>query len=61
MKVHELIQKLERMPAGADVVICKSKPHDEDYDTFEIEDVNGGDITTDGGINNVYIDMGKKQ
>ena len=61
MKVHELITALNKMPAGADVVICKNRPRDEDYDTFEIECVNGGEIETDGDINNVYLDMGAKQ
>jgi hypothetical protein len=60
MKVHELIAALNKMPAGADVVIYKNRPRDEDYDTFDIEDVNGGDIT-DEVIGNVYLDMGAKQ
>jgi predicted hydrocarbon binding protein len=58
MKVHELIARLERLPAGADVLIYQTG---KDYGTcFEIDCVSGGDVSADF-IGNVYLDKGKKQ
>lgn len=61
MKVPELIAILEKMPAGAEVVICKFNPRTEECDYYEIDGANGGSVEPDGTISNVYIDMGAKQ
>lgn len=54
MKVHELISKLERMPAGAEVVISQFNRRTEELDFYTITCV-------EGGIGNVYLDKGAKQ
>jgi hypothetical protein len=61
MKVHELISKLERMPAGAEVFICQLNARTDDCDNYTIDDVNGGDLSDETFIGNVYLDKGAKQ
>jgi hypothetical protein len=61
MKVPELIAELEKLPAGAEVVICKYNSRTEDFDYFDIDGVSGGEVETDGTISNAYLDMGAKQ
>lgn len=60
MKVHELISKLERMPAGADVMISQFNTRTEDIDYFKVNDFGGGELL-DEGFGVVYLEKGTKQ